>query len=74
MKSTYSGRNGGNRQRVFHKNDGAKAQLRRKKAFDRLNIQLIKGTKYNNGEETPLSESDLSRIHKEISILETKLK
>ena len=73
MKSSYFSRNGSGRRRIFHKNDGAQAQLRRTKALQRLQKQLEKGVKHNNGVDTLLEETDIQRIQKELQILKTKL-
>ena len=44
---------------------------RRKSALERLQIQLVKGvkTQKKTTKTTPLSESDIKRIEKEITIL-----
>ena len=73
MKSSYAAKNGGQRQRTFHKSSGPKATARRAVAHKNLLNQLIKGTKNTRDGEIPLNESDLERIHKEIGILSKKL-
>jgi len=73
MKSSYAARNGGPRQRIFHKNSGPKAKARRAVAHQNLLNQLIKGTKNTSDGEVLLNEEDVERIHKEIGILSKKL-
>lgn len=52
---------------------------RRKSALQRLESQLVKGTKiqrFKDGSgylETSLTEQDISRINKEITILKTRI-
>lgn len=88
MKSTYKTRNGGERQKFFHTNDGAKATKRRKIALKNLQNQLLSGFKniepknlknlenpndIGNG-KILLTDFDKNRINSEINKLLSKIK
>lgn len=48
-------------------------QARRREAHNRLTIQLVDGTKHNDGIITPLTEKDITRIKKEQEILMARM-
>ena len=64
-------------------NRSSKAKLRRKKAIERLQDQLHKGTKFVNAKKLggdtnrqvaqPLTETDVRRIEKEIETLKSRI-
>lgn len=77
MKSTYSARNGHPKTRFCKASLNVTATLRRETALGRLRYQISTGTKFNgvdDKEGTPLTEDDVKRITKEISILEEKIR
>lgn len=85
MKSTYQARTGHGRYKEVKKSQNGAAMARRKRAVERLKAQLESGKKTARAreaiqegdtwqEEVPLTEYDVKRIRKEISILEDKIK
>lgn len=74
MKLTHTKRNGHERYRFFRKNNGPQATERRRSALQRLEAQLVSGTKPDEkGNLIPLTEGDRIRIKNEITILTQKL-
>lgn len=78
MKSSYVARTGHVRYKNVKASLNGDATLRRKGALIRLKAQLESGVKtqyLDGGKDTsiPLSETDIKRIKKEISILESKI-
>jgi len=58
-------------------NMSSKAKARRVRVIERLEAQLIKGTKifgnYISGGTTPLTDSDKTRINNELTILKSRV-
>jgi len=52
---------------------GVPVKLRRRAVMDRLQAQLKKGVKKNNGVETPLTEGNIKRINRELETLKTRV-
>lgn len=81
MKSSYVARTGHVRYKNVKASLNGDATLRRKGALTRLKAQLNSGVKnmiaenqpINSVFTEPLSEADIKRIKKEISILESKI-
>lgn len=79
MKSTYQARTGHGRYKEVKKSQDRCATARRKRALEALKKQLESGVKQPRGtvmtiDMVPLTEYDIKRIKKEISILEDKIK
>lgn len=79
MKSTYSKRNGHQREGGQHKDLGRAATARRQGALKRLENQLLTGFKPVKNEDstmgtTALTDHDKKRIQKEIEVLKESIK
>lgn len=75
MKSTYAKRNGHERYKIVKKNRNHAATSRRKIAIEALESDLEQGTLRVDGVRTedPLTETQITRIKKEIVNLKSKM-
>ncbi len=76
VKKTYKQRWGSERKKISRKNSNPQAIARRKRVIERLELQLLAGTKPRQdatGVYDSLTIGDITRINKEIETLKTRI-